>query len=383
MVRNASQRLFTILTPFLVVGTLQTAGCIRREVPPPPPGGAYISTSGGAQFDQTFRVTDEDGKLIKNLSDHGLSNIHRPVHNPTRLYVIADGTLVYISNDNGQTWQSITQPLNLIAAIVELESGILIISGSNEESDGVVMRSLDNGRSWNKVLTIPAAKKKEGKFFQIIKPPPPPPVFVSSLAIDPWQNDQIYATTSTGDIVVGSESGKVWHKLLAVVGKRDPFTGRSDAPVRKIIPSPHQKDEILIITREGDLIRAQGEERETITVEPAAAVIDAIYIPQFPEAILVGTQLGAVVTTDRGESWTQLTIPTSRTSPITNISVRVSPTNTNRIIVAVDGVVYRSENSGATWNTFSLELPNHIITDLSIDPSNAAHVLLTTTPVKT
>ena len=78
----------------------------------------------------------------------------------------------------------------------------------------------------------------------------------------------------------------------------------------------------------------------------------------------------------------ELKVPISKSQPIKNAVIRVSPSNPDRLLVTVNSIIYRSEDGGQNWNALSLELPNHLITDISINPQNAARVILITSPVK-
>ncbi len=369
--KKTSPRLLVLSLPFLIIGTLQLTGCLRRELPPPSPGGAYRSTSGGAQFDQSVRLADEKGNLVGYVASLPLRTIHRPSAAPATLFATASGEGAVVSHDDGVTWRKINQPLISITGLVALKSGVLLASGTNEAGAGLVTRSLDSGASWEDVLTIPAFKKPKSQVYEIIKPPPPPPVFVSSLALNPFQEDNIYATTSTGDLMAGEQSGKVWNNILTV------------SPIRKVSPSPHQDGELLLVTTAGELIRAEDGQAETIELPKRAKALDVIYIQQFPAAILVGSDSGVFISRDRGDTWLELPLPISTSAPLRSVVVRVSPTNPDRFLVSVDSVLYRSEDGGETWNALSLDLPNHIITDISIDPTNAARVLLVTSPLET
>ena len=55
--------------------------------------------------------------------------------------------------------------------------------------------------------------------------------------------------------------------------------------------------------------------------------------------------------------------------------VAVSPTNSNRMLFAADGIVYRSEDGGTAWHTTSVGPVGFAITDISINPKNASRVL--------
>ena len=358
--------------PFLLIGTLQLTGCLRRELPPPAPGGAYRSTSGGAQFDQSVRLVDDKDNLIGYIASLPLRTIHRPSTAPATLFATARGEGAVVSHDDGVTWRKINQPLTSITGLVALKSGVLLVSGTNEAGAGLVTRSLDSGVSWEDVLTIPAFKKSKSQFFEVIKPPPPPPVFVSSITLNPFHEDHVYVATSTGDLIAGEQSGKVWNNILTTV-----------SPIRKVAASPHQDRELLLVTTAGGLIRSEDGQPKTIKLPERAKALDVVYIQQFPSAILVGSDIGVFISRDRGDTWLELPLPISTSAPLRSVVVRVSPTNPDRFLVSVDSVLYRSEDGGETWNALSLDLPNHIITDISIDPTNAARVLLVTSPLET
>jgi len=373
----------TIVLPFVFIGALQLVSCKGGEVAPAQPGGAYLSTSGGAKFEQSVDLVDQDDQLIGHIDKLNLSSIHRPQHSPSTIFLTANSKGVVVSHDDGESWQPLSIPLARVTAFVNLPNDIWLASGTNADNEGVAIRSLDQGKSWNKVLTIPAAKKEKAPFFQIVKPPPPPAIYVSSLVPDPFIKERVYATTSTGDVLAGEESGKVWHKMVHVqAAKVNPLTGYSNELVRRIIPSPHKQGELLLITGEGNLVIANEEEYNILKL-PRGQVIDTTFIQPYPDAILASLTTGIFISRDNGTNWQQLNVPISQSQAYKQSVVRVSPTNPNRLIVSVNSIIYRSEDGGNNWNTLSLELPNFIITDISINPDNASRVLLTTIPTQT
>ena len=377
-------RAYAFLLPVLFVGTLQLSGCLRRELPPPPPGGMYQSTSAGAQFEQAVAlVGEEGGEVIGNIAELSIRQIHRVREEASTIYVTAGGQGVFRTRDEGATWQQVNQPLSAVTGLVQLRSGILLIGGTNTDGEGVVERSLTGGDSWERVLTIPALHRRQRQLFEVIKPPPPPSVFVSSIVLDPFNDERIYATTSTGEVLVGEESGKVWSTLSRIQSdKRDPLTNRSIASIRDVIPSPHQAGELLLITTDGNMVLIRDSEIAAVELPKGAGnIVDVVFIEQFPGALFVGTDRGALFSRDRGTSWEEFDLPISTTSPVRNSVVRASPSNPSRLLIAIDSIIYRSEDGGQTFNTLSLNLPNHIITDIAINPTNAAKVLLSTSPV--
>lgn len=372
----------TIVLPLFFIGALQLVSCRPNEIPPAQPGGVYLSTSGGAAFNQSADIVDANDQLQGHIDTLSFSAIHRPAHQPTTIYLIAGGSGLFVSTNDGESWRPISTTLSRVTSFVHLPNDVWLVSGTSQKNEGIILRSLDAGQSWDKVLTIPAAIEEKGSFFQIIKPPPPPAIFVSNLVPDPFNGERVFATTSTGDVLTGEQSGKVWHATVRLQASRsNPYTGRSDAPIRKIVPSPHNRDELLLVGTDGNLTRANNEATVTIS-KPAGQVIDVTYVDQFPNALFISMSNGIFISRDYGENWVELNVPISKSQPIKTSVVRASPTNPDRLLVTVNSIIYRSEDGGQSWNALSLELPNHLITDISINPLNAARVLLTTSVIR-
>ncbi len=102
---------------------------------------------------------------------------------------------------------------------------------------------------------------------------------------------------------------------------------------------------------------------------------------EFPLALFVGVDDGAVITRDGGKTWVQLNLPLDKSTSFNAAAVAASPTNSARLLVGINTVVYRSEDGGVTWNTFSLGAQAIGITSILIDPTNASSVLLVTAPI--
>lgn len=376
-------KLHVFVIPMALMAILPLSGCTR--VPPPPPGGTYRSESGGGRFEQAVQIAGEPGKYIAQFA---LQQIDRPPHDPNSIYIAAGEDGVVISHDDGQNWQVVTTPLAFATDVIVLENGALVAAGTDGIGQGFVVRSLDAGKSWQSVFTVPIPKEEKG--ITIVGGDQVLPSIVLTLARDPFNADRIYAGSSLGTIFVGEQSAKVWRTLYTIQPTTpSPVANRQQRSVKILIASPHVAGELLVITELGDLLRIKGTSQEEIEVPqyistpapPLAGsgkqkVLDAAFIEGFPDALIVGVENGAVVTRDGGESWLELSVPAESNERFNSVVVRVSPTNVNRIFVAINSVIYRSEDGGSTWNTFALGLPTFTILDVSINPSNAAKMLL-------
>lgn len=375
------RRIYLIIAPIMFIGLLQTTGCVPNQSSrpdPPPPGGTYISNSAGALFEQS--VTLEGGGYIAGLA---LGAVHQPRHDPATWYIPAQGAGVVVSRDQGKTWHTVQTPLAATLGIVVLEDNVFVISGINEAGQAFVLRSLDEGRNWDTMLTIPvvAAKKKVTIF-----PEKPIPLQVVTLAQDLKNPDLIYAGSNLGAIFVGEQSAKVWRRSITVPG---------NAGVKAIKPSPYNEGEYLIVTVEGRLFKVIDEQISIVIFEyspnpndpnfrqpvPVGEVADAAYVPPVPEGILVAGKDRSAVSGDGGKNWRELKLPISAARKFNNAVTASSPTNEIRLFVAVNSVLYRSEDAGQTWHTFDSRLGNFMITDIFIDRTNAARMVITLAPI--
>ncbi len=381
------------MLPVMTVVILQASGCTSsRPATPPAAGGVYFSSSAGALFEQSVNLATAEESGLDNIAGFALQHAQRPAHSPQKILIGAGADGVAYSEDGGQHWQRIATPLNFVNDAALLRNGVLVASGTNGEGQGFIIRSADLGKSWDVVLTIPFPIDTGG--FQLIKAPEVPTSRVVTLALDPFNEDQLYAGSSQGSIFVGEQSAKTWRMLHQLDENNLLTNDRLGLSIRDIIPSPHRAGELLLVTQARTLVRVRdGEEKEINIPRDVASpqpfnltnhkrVFDATFVPGFPQALLVGVDDGAVSSRDGGATWTQLTLPVDQFKSFNTVAVAVSPTNTNRLFVAINNVVFRSEDAGKTWNSFSLNLLTHGITALLIDPTNASHVLAITTPIQ-
>lgn len=379
-----------VILPTMVLATLQVSGC-APQTETPSPGGAYFSSSAGAFFDQSVALQEPDGRLT-NIASFALQHAHRPRHSPQKIIIGAGEAGIVLSEDGGQRWRVLTTPLAFVHDVVLLQNGIIVASGINSDGQGFVLRSGDQAKSWDVVLTIPFPIDTGG--FQLIRPPEAPNSRVVTIELDPFRADRVYAGSSQGSIFAGEQSAKTWRTLHQLNESNLLSDNRLRLSIRDIIPSPHREGELLIVTHGRTLVRLREDKEEQVSIPRDVAnpqpynitdrkrIFDAAYIPGFPDALLVGVDDGAVLTRDGGVTWQQLALPIDQFKAFNTVAVAVSPTNTNRMLVAINSVVFRSEDGGATWNSFSLNLPSHGITSLLIDLENAARVLAVTTPIR-
>lgn len=389
-----------VITPLVIFLALQLGGCTNtrsKSITPPPPGGAYVSKSAGAFFDQsvTLETPQVSGENATTIAQFPLQSAFRPDFAPDTIYIAAGSQGYIVSNNNGTSWHQVTVPLAAAYDIVVLPQNVIVVTGVDAQGQGYIIRSADEGRSWQVVLTVPVPVEKRG--LQLVKPPgggEAAATVIISIASDPFQPDQLYAGTSLGNIFKGEQYAKTWH-LTHTLGKGALSIGSNTSYIiKQIIPSPFQAGQLLILTSDQKLFQLDGNDKiselavklksESASLFASSVskkVLDAAYITGFPDALLVGVEDGAVISRDRGATWQQLPLPVDTIKSFNTVIVTTSPRNPSRLLVAINDVVYRSEDGGRTWNVFTLGLPNYTIYSLLINPDNPSHVLALTSPL--
>lgn len=389
-----------LITPLIILLALQLGGCTNsrsQSVTPPAPGGVYLSSSAGAFFDQSngLEAPQASGKDTANIAQFPLQSAFRPDFAPDTIYVAAGKQGYIVSNNNGESWHQMTVPLAAAYDIVVLQQNVIILTGVDAQGQGYIIRSADEGLSWQVVLTVPIPIDKKG--LQLVKPPgggKASATVIISIAPDPFEPDQIYAGTSLGNIFKGEQYGKTWH-LTHTLGRGALSIGSNNSyTIKKVIPSPFVSGQLLVLTGDQKIFQLNGDDKiselkiklQDNSDSPFAGsvtkkVLDAAYIAGFPDALLVGVEDSAVISRDRGETWQQLPLPVDTIKSFNTVIVTTSPRNPSRLLVAINDVVYRSEDGGRTWNVFTLGLPGYTIYSLLINPANPSHVLALTTPV--
>jgi photosystem II stability/assembly factor-like uncharacterized protein len=320
----------------------------------------------------------EDGS--GHIASFSLGELKRSPVNPDLVYSAAGAQGVVASRNGGETWRVINPPLAITSDIVALPDNILVVVGTNEEGQALILRTADDGGRWETVHTIPIVLKK--KKLQIIPDPPVSSTLVT-LAQHPTRPDVIYAGSNSGTIFKGERSARVWTNY-----------GSLQQGVAKIIPSPHQAEKLLLINGRGQLYQSQSSGSfeavpltaglpDSGTILPLHGYLtDAVYMANNPGIIFIAGKNGVAVSRDDGLSWQELPLPIERAQKFNNALIGASPSNIDRLFVGINNVLYRSEDGGITWNIFNTNLSGFMIVDINFDPRNAARMLMIMAPIR-
>lgn len=379
-----------VVLPTLLVFSLALGGCSRDTEETVPPGATYLSTSAGASFDQSV-TTAIEGEGIESFD---LGKIHRALQDPNTIFMAAGEKGMVISHTDGAVWEVIPTTLATTLDVALMKSGVMLATGLDADGEANVVRSLDKGKSWQNVFTIPLPPQK--KRFQIISGGSAFPSVIVALEVDPRLEDRVWAGTNDGTIFSAESSGKVWKVVTELTSSSQVVSGdRSDTGIVRMEVSSTRPDELILVTQKKQLVRVREGKPSVIKIPESTKVpspfgvvldsrkvLDVSFVPGFPDALLVGTDRGAVMTRDGGNSFLELKLPFDASKIVSSMVVAVSPGNVNRILIAADGIVYRSEDGGTAWHTTDVGPVGFGITDISINPGNPSRVLAVIKSVK-
>lgn len=321
----------------------------------------YMGATGGGVW-----KTEDYGQTWQNISDGyfnspSIGAIRVYQSDPDIVYVgtgsdgmrsnVIIGKGVYKSVDAGKTWEHAgLEKAGLIGA-VEIDPGnpdrLFVAAIGNPFGDNPergVFRSLNGGKSWEKVLFI---SEKTG---------------ISDLEIHPANPDIIYASAWTGQrkpwtIISGSDEGGVyrsldggdsWSKLAG--GLPQGVVGKSDLAVTPALPDMVA---VLVEAAEGAGLYISEDRGESfILASDQANLLDRPFYytnvdidPTDPDVMYVNCT-GYFKSTDRGRTWARKPTPHGD-----NHDMWINPSDPDLFIQANDGGVNVTRDGGETWSS--------------------------------
>ena len=194
---------------------------------------------------------------------------------------------------------------------------------------------------------------------------------VRVIAVDPKNKDRFYASTLDGQIHTSADGGRSW-RLLVNLNQPELILDQLivDSRDSKIIYASghrHRAAGGFFRSTDGGLTWKASEElrRESIHAMTQS--------PLDPNLILVGTTHGVWRSTNSGESWEKIS---SGSMPVNIDSLALDPRNTTTMYAGTWWRAYKSEDAGKNWRL----IRNGMIDDsdvfsMVVNPRNPEHVI--------
>ena len=180
-------------------------------------------------------------------------------------------------------------------------------------------------------------------------------ILVTVLAFDRNDPKIMYAGLSSGSILKSSDGGDTWNALTA-------FDSR-------VVDLSVAQNLIYGLAQTSGLNRSTdgGKTWARVAFTESISFFNDLYMdPNSSGTLYVATSLGLFRSEDSGTTWNKLPIPA--TPEITDVTaIAVNPGRRNQIYAAIKSTIYRSDDGGSNWRTIQLPT-NRVITNIAIDP---------------
>ena len=321
----------------------------------------YIGTHNGV------RVLDVNGNggEVKGVGaltlDHAAARVSASGSSAGRVYLAAYESGLWRSDDGGATWHELKSYPEAYAhsVVVDPEDGDLLYAGAEPAA---LYRSTDGGESWKECRGFAGMPEAAQWGFHGSRKS-----HVRELRIRPGDRDSIYAGIEVGGIVRSRNGGVNWEQL-----------GGTDPDIHTIHISESQPETIYTATANGPYRSDDGGDSWRL-VNSGLANRYSVPVSAAPEdhrRVLVsvsdnaGRRSGAraYLSTDAGESWSQLDIGADDDMVI---AYEWDPHDRNRVYAGTDsGKLYVSGDSGENWDQIDAGLDSIAVGALVAGPGN-------------
>lgn len=244
-------------------------------------------------------------------------------HAPIALYA-AGGSGLYRSTDGGTAWQTLYSGGASAYAVNPADEQVVYVSAY----DAGLFRTGDGGQTWeDRSATLPDRRIRE-------------------ITIDPASPATLYATGDSGYVYKTVDEGLHW--ITAT-------TGLSPQPdqVYHLTINPDDPSNLWAMRGRGysgELARTVdgAAQWEVVSGFPGEAVEDIQFHPQISSTLYAGAAHDVYVSTDSGDSWSQVSTPSQIGLMIMGVTLDPQ-TGVPLYVTGGPGAFYRSGDGGVTW----------------------------------
>lgn len=304
-------------------------GCFSSRPAAGPDGGVFRTANAGQVWTQL--TIFNQGTKLGSIASVGVASLAQDPQDPKTLYAGTAQDGVLFSLDNGASWMLSAgtggAPIKSIA--VDPKNKCVVYATRRNQ----ILKTENCMRDWKQVYFDPRTDKE-----------------MTSVIVD-WFNPQtVYAATSDGDILRSENSGGAWRVANRVEGAR----------VNNLIMDPNDSRIVyasvfgrgLTKTTDGGL--SWTEIRDALKEFDGARRSNWVALdPNTRNRVYQASKYGILVSEDGGTTWKALQLPTPPgTSEVKAMAVH--PKDARQLVYATDTSVVVSQDGGLTWTPAKL-----------------------------
>jgi len=331
-------------TPILALA-LMGQGCGSAKQATGPDGGVFRSKDRGVAWTQlkTLNVGPKQG----SIANVGIATLAIDPQDTKAVYAGTEQNGVIFSLDGGESWESAAGiATGRVPAIAVDPKDKCTIYATRENQ---VFKTSNCSRDWTAIYFDPRSIK------------------FTTLVVDWFNNNVLYAGTSDGDIVKSENAGATWRVAYRLDGYK----------INQIALDPHDSRLVYAASDRGGLLKStdsgttwtqirkeiqefDGSNRANI-ISPDPSVTNRVYTV---------SKYGILQSDDAGATWKALKLPTPP-GTVDMKAFAVNPKDSRELVYATDKAVIWSSDGGQTWTPKKLPTSRGASVIL-YDPSSTA-----------
>ncbi len=380
--------------------TLNGARAEAIQADPMNPGTIYAAFGSGGLW-KTINNGLSWKCIFENMPPLGIGDFTLAPSNPNIIYVATGESLkkarnftmpgvgIYKSNDGGYSWEYIGLPdtWHIGEIVVHPENPDIVLVAAlghfwSSNNNRGIFRTTDGGKSWEHVLFI---DDKTGANDIVFSPADPEIVYATM-----WENYPGVNGANSG-VYKSEDGGKSWKKTVSGItinkdtgriGVATSFTDRDKAYV--FVDQRNQNESIgsgeIYKTTNGGKTWVKTHKDNLKALSTVGWYFMDIYVNPKYDDELYGLGIRLIHSLDGGKTFdniggkvTHLTPSPAQTLHLDQCEMWINPNNPNELILANDGGIYHSYDSGKSWLHLN-NIPTGEFYDIELDNQDPYHI---------
>ncbi len=305
-----------------------------------------ISEDGG----ENWRIVQNGEQKILSSSILGIKT---DPSNSDIVYAGLEKQGILKSEDGGKSWNFLNfQSEKVYGLAIDPANTQIVYASGVWQGRGKIFKSLDRGENWKEVYTMPA----DGPL-------------IISLVVARNNTDVLYAGSSEGQVIKTTDGGDTWEKVFT---GRDPVIGLAiDSFNDNLIYMTTTRPESFVSSDGGETFSPMADSiKESTSKRDSFEIVETD--PGNRNWVYLAGEGGLILSHDRGGSWEEINA-LSNTENFPIRSLGINPWNSKEIIYGSAKALYKSVNGGETWSSSQFETDN-LIRDIEYDSFNPSMI---------
>ncbi len=333
-------------------------GCLGGSSSPTGPnGGVWKTTDHGATW-ANKRALVQGPKLSTGAALFDIVTLTMDPQDNMALYAGTSQNGLAYSLDGGDSWQLMkgisSGKVNAIA-VNPKDKCTVYVARANE-----IDQTKTCGRDWSRVFYDPDTSKS-----------------FTTLAVDWFNPNNVFAGTSAGDILKSSDGGGAWLSAKRVDGVR--ITDIDIDPRDSRLVYVGTLGSGIFKTADGGANWVQIQKEFGDDLRDARRVTQLVIDPKSSNTLYVVSKLGIIRSDDQGQTWHAINL-TSAAGTVQIASLAIDPNDSKKMVYTGANTLAYTSDAGTTWTVKKLPTTQSG-SSLVIDPKDGNIIYLgTVTP---